>query len=182
MIRRLLLCFNTRAKRLYNKDLQKNINIEVQSKKFLAYYRLGSLTNNTIVKLFCRLILRKIRLRYGIEIGLSNQIGHGFYLGHAYNITINPAAILGNNVSVHKGVLIGSSNRGNLKGSPIIGSNVWIGCNAAVVGKIIIGDDVLIAPNSYVNRDIPSHSVVFGNPCVIKHKMNATEGYVKIIN
>ena len=44
--------------------------------------------------------------------------------------------------------------------------------------NIKIGDDVLIAPNSYVNCDIPSHSIVFGNPCVIKHRDNATEDYV----
>ena len=55
---------------------------------------------------------------------------------------------------------------------------MWIGINAAIVGGIIIGDDVLIAPNSYANCDIPSHSIVYGNPCIIKSRENATEGYV----
>lgn len=55
---------------------------------------------------------------------------------------------------------------------------IWIGINAAIVGGIEIGDDVLIAPNSYVNCDVPSHSVVFGNPCVIKHRDHATVGYI----
>ena len=32
-----------------------------------------------------------------------------------------------------------------------------------------------------VNVDIPSHSVVFGNPCVIKRRDWATEGYVNNI-
>ena len=50
--------------------------------------------------------------------------------------------------------------------------------NAAIVVNITIRDDVLIAPNSYVNCDVPSHSIVFGNPCIIKHRENATEGYV----
>ena len=62
--------------------------------------------------------------------------------------------------------------------TPVIGNEVWIGINAAIVGKITIGDDVLIAPNSYVNCDVPSHSIVFGNPCIIKHRENATEGYI----
>lgn len=53
-----------------------------------------------------------------------------------------------------------------------------MGVNVTIVGKITIGDDVLIAPNTYVNCDIPSHSVVFGNPCIIKHRDNATEGYI----
>ena len=45
--------------------------------------------------------------------------------------------------------------------------------------NIEIGDDVLIAPNnSYVNVNVPSHSIVIGNPATIHHRDNATEGYV----
>lgn len=44
--------------------------------------------------------------------------------------------------------------------------------------KLKYGNNVLIAPNSYVNCDIPSDSVVFGNPCIIKHNPNATFGYI----
>ena len=41
-----------------------------------------------------------------------------------------------------------------------------------------IGNNVLIAPNSYVNCDVPNDSVVFGNPCIIKYNKNATVGYI----
>lgn len=61
---------------------------------------------------------------------------------------------------------------------PTIGDEVWIGVKATIVGKVSIGDDVLIAPNTFVNCDIPSRSVVFGNPCIIKHKDNAAKGYI----
>lgn len=64
------------------------------------------------------------------------------------------------------------------QGTPIIGDCVWIGVNATILGKITIGNDVLIAPNSYVNCDVPAHSVVLGNPCIIKHCDNATENYI----
>lgn len=40
---------------------------------------------------------------------------------------------------------------GGRQGTPVIGNEVWIGINAAIVGNVTIGDDVLIAPNSYVN-------------------------------
>lgn len=53
---------------------------------------------------------------------------------------------------------------------PTIGNEVWIGVNATIVGKVSIRDDVLIAPNAFVNCDIPYHSVDFGNPCIIKHE------------
>lgn len=143
--------------------------------------RTAQSSNNKIVKLICKVLLKHYRERYGLEILPKTQIGKGLYLGHAFNITINPNAVIGENCNIHKGVVIGQSNRGNKKGAPIIGNKVWIGINAAIVGKITIGDDVLIAPNSYVNVDVPSHSVVFGNPCVIKHRDNATEGYINNI-
>ena len=85
---------------------------------------------------------------------------------------------MGKNINIHRGVLIGQTNRGGRRGAPVIGDEVWIGINATIVGKVTIGDDVLIAPNSYVNCDVPSHSIVFGNPCIIKHRENATEGYI----
>ena len=114
-----------------------------------------------------------------IEINSLTSIGGGLYIGHPYCITINPKTVLGRNINIHKGVTIGQENRGKRKGTPIIGNEVWIGVNVTIVGNVKIGCDVLIAPNSYVNCDIPDHSVVFGNPCVIKHKINATEGYLQ---
>ena len=87
--------------------------------------------------------------------------------------------LIGKNCNIAKGVTIGQENRGKRKGTPIIGDSVWIGTNAVIVGKIVIGDDVLIAPNAFVNCDVPSHSVVTGNPCTIHHRDNATEAYVE---
>lgn len=106
------------------------------------------------------------------------EIGPGLYIGHPYGITVNPNAKIGKNCNIHKGVTIGQENRGKRKGAPTIGDCVWIGVNSTIVGKITIGDDVLIAPNTYVNCDVPSHSIVFGNPCVIKSNAHATEGYI----
>ena len=108
----------------------------------------------------------------------TKNIGYGFYVGHPYGITINAKAIIGNNVNIHKGVTIGQENRGKRKGTPCIGNNVWIGVNATIVGNVVIGNDVLIAPNTYINCDIPDHSIVFGNPCIVKHADNATKDYI----
>ena len=113
-----------------------------------------------------------------MEISWRAKIGQGFYIGHAYNITINPKTTIGDWCNIHKGVTIGQTNRGKLKGVPKIGNQVWIGVNSTIVGSITIGDDVLIAPNTYVNCDVPPHSIVLGNPCTIHHRDNATEGYI----
>lgn len=113
-----------------------------------------------------------------IEIPWNCRIGAGLYIGHAYGITINHDAVIGDNCNIHKGVTIGQENRGPRKGTPRIGNNVWIGINATIVGNIVIGDDVLIASNTYVNCDVPSHSIVLGNPCIIKPCADATADYI----
>ena len=151
---------------------------ELYIKIFLYLFRKAIVTDFMPVKLFYKALFRLWANRRGLEISAINQIGGGIYLGHAYNITINSKARIGFNCNIHKGVVIGQTNRGKNKGAPTIGNEVWIGINAAIVGGITIGDDVLIAPNSFVNVDVPSHSVVFGNPCIIKHRDWATEGYV----
>lgn len=125
-----------------------------------------------------RLMLQHMRERYGLEISRSSDIGPGLYLGHAYNITVNPAAIIGSNCNLHKGVTIGQENRGKRKGAPVIGDCVWIGVNATLVGRISVGNDVLIAPRAYVNCDVPSHSIVLDNPCRVISRDNATGGYI----
>lgn len=127
--------------------------------------------------LFHRAILKHYALKYGIEISTQAEIGKGLYLGHPYNITVG-GATLGNNVNLHKGCTIGMENRGKRAGCPTIGNNVSVGINATIVGNIMIGDDVMIAPNSFVNFDVPDHSVVIGNPGVIHPKENATRGYI----
>lgn len=163
-------------------DLYSMDRIRYENKKdkmliYMKYYRMQQ-ESKGIKQLFCRLILRCFRNRYHLEIPNGLNIGGGFYIGHPYGITINPGTVIGKNVNIHKGVTIGMENRGPRKGAPSIGDEVWIGINSVIVGAIKIGNDVLIAPNSYVNRDIPDHSIVFGNPCIVKSSVNATDGYV----
>lgn len=145
---------------------------------FHKLYRKLQVVKNPITRIIYKVLFKFFKELRCIELSEKTEIGPGLYLGHAYCITINPDAVLGKNINIHKGVTIGQENRGVRKGTPVIGDNVWIGVNVTIVGKIKIGNDVLIAPNSYVNCDIPDHSVVFENPCVIKHRIDATEGYI----
>ena len=147
-------------------------------RSFHKYFRKIQTCNNKLLSLYYRFRLRNIERKNGLEIPRTVKFGKGLCICHPYNITINPSVVLGDNINIHKGCTIGQENRGKRKGVPTIGNCVWIGINACIVGNVTIGDDVLIAPNSYVNCDVPSHSVVFGNPCVIRPKENATEGYM----
>lgn len=168
-------------KKYYLSDVSRYGTDKIERKKrlFLKLFRKCQFSTNNLFSLINRVRFRKIKERLNVELYGKTNIGYGLYVGHPFGITINSNAIIGNNCNIHRGVLIGQENRGKRKGFPIIGNNVWIGINSAIVGKITIGDDVMIAPNSFVNCDIPSHSIVFGNPCIIKQKENATENYIR---
>lgn len=147
--------------------------------RFQFYYRKAQLGG--ALRLVYKYLFIKAREKKCIDMSIENQIGGGVYFGHSTGITINPHAVIGNNCNIHKGVTIGRENRGKRQGTPTIGNEVWIGINAVIVGNVHIGNDVLIAPNSYVNFDVPDHSIVIGNPAVIKHSDHATEGYINKI-
>ncbi|WP_027377044.1 serine acetyltransferase [Kaistella palustris] len=133
---------------------------------------------NTLWGKFRRLILRHYQIKYGFQIYPETQIGEGLYLGHWGAVVINPKVKIGRNCNIAQGVTIAQTNRGKNAGTPVIGDEVWIGPNAVLVGNIKIGNNVLIAPNAYVNSDIPSDAVATGNPAVFILNENATSGYI----
>ena len=143
--------------------------------RFMYWVRKRTRTNSFLSKVQ----LYRYSRKFGLEVSPTAVFGPGVYLGHPYNITIGDGVRLGRNVNIHKGATIGVENRGKRAGSPRIGNNVYIGINATVTGNIQIGDDVMIAPGAFVNFDVPEHSIVVGNPAVVHHRENATEGYIR---
>lgn len=125
-----------------------------------------------------RVLLKGCQVRYGYQISARTEIGGGLYLGHWGTVVVNPGAKIGKNCNIAHGVTIGQTNRGKRAGVPTIGDDVWIGTNAVIVGSISIGNNVLIAPNSYVTRDVPDNSLVVGNPAKVMSAEEATEGYI----
>lgn len=61
------------------------------------------------------------------------------------------------------------------KAVPKIGNRVWIGPNVVIAGPVIIGDDVVIAANSFVNKSLKPGVIVAGSPAKVI-------GYTKDLN
>lgn len=100
----------------------------------------------------------------GICIPFGCEIGDGLYIGHFGNIFFPSRGKLGRNCSLSQGVTMGVAGRGEDRGAPTIGDRVYIGPSAIVVGKITIGDDVVICAGAVVTRSVPPRAVVHGNP------------------
>lgn len=142
------------------------------------FYRKAQVTKGTIWNKYYMRRLINYSYKTGIQLHENMNLPKGLIVGHPGTIIINANASFEGNVVMTHGVTIGRDIRGKRAGAPHFGKNVCIRCNSTVVGGINIGDDVLIAPNTFVNFDVPSHSIVIGNPAKIHHRENATEGHI----
>lgn len=115
--------------------------------RYLLYYRIKILFFPTKLLNFHHLYI------------VCQDIGGGLFLEHAFS-TIIACEKMGARCYVNQQVTIGY----NGNGAPRIGDDVSIKAGAKVIGKIIIGDDVVIGANAVVTKDVPSHSVVVGCP------------------
>ena len=146
--------------------------------KYISVFRKANMCKFLPLRIFYMLKLMRLSKKTQIQIPARTSIGEGLYIGHLGRIIINPDAKLGKNINIATCVTIGAENRGKRKGAPTISDNCWIGTNAVIVGNVKIGSDVLIAPLTYVNFDVPDHSIVVGNPGKIIPKENATADYI----
>lgn len=137
------------------------------------------LRKNRLLYLVYGFLLYEKSLKYGFQISPQAQIGSGLYLGHFGTIIVGNEVVIGNNVNLNPNVVIGRENRGKREGSPTLGNRVWVGTGTVIVGQVRIGNNVLIAPNSYVNFDVPDNSVVIGTPPRIIPNDYATAQYIE---
>lgn len=110
--------------------------------------------------------LRKHRL--GIRLGFDipvNVFGAGLRINHFGNIIVSSSAKIGMWCDIHQGVNIGTNNsKDGTVLVPTIGSNVWIGPGAKLFGNIVICDEVQIAANAVVNKNVSKNKTVAGIP------------------
>lgn len=110
------------------------------------------------------------------SIGINtDKIGAGLLIHHG-PVTVGREVIIGNNVSLNGGDIIGRRHGG----SPVLRDNVRIGANASVVGPIEIGENSIIGAGSVVVKDVPANMVVAGNPARVLHeRTNENPGCVQ---
>lgn len=145
---------------------------------YIYFFRKANETRNRLLRIFWISILHLIKLQTGIQIPIGTMIDKGLRILHFDTIVVNPGTVIGKNFNIAQGVLIGNS-AGKHAGVPTIGDNVYCGANSIIIGGIKIGNDVLIAPGSFVNFDVPDNSIVIGNPGkIIPRGSSPTKKYI----
>lgn len=98
----------------------------------------------------------------------SNKIGKGFVIIHGNSTLIGPEEI-GENCVIYQQVTIG----GTFQGAPILKDNVVVYAGAVIVGKITIGNNVVIGANATVYKDVPDNcTIIAGSSRAIKWRTN----------
>lgn len=123
--------------------------------------------NNIIHKLlyyYYRLKLFRLGRKYCIQIS-PNTCGYGLRLMHLSGgggILLNVKKV-GNYCGFNSGVLLGNIN--GQENRPILGNYVAFGPGAKAFGNITIGNNVFVAPNAVVTKDVPCNVVMGGGTC-----------------
>lgn len=136
--------------------------------RYLEYYSNQSSIYSRIVKLYYRVLYRRMSIKLGFSIPI-NVIDAGLSIAHYGTIVISPYAKIGKNCRIHACVNIGAST-GNHK-APSIGDNVYIGPGALLFGDIEIANGITVGANATVNKScLIENTVLAGTPAkIVKH-------------
>lgn len=137
--------------------------------RFCEYHANKHSIFNRIV-LFCCMIRRSILgSRYHIQIPL-NRCGYGLRIMHLSGgggILLNVRKV-GNYCGFNSGVMLGDNGDDAL---PTLGDHVAFAPGAKAFGDVKIGNNVFVAPNAVVTKDVPDNAIVGGVPArIIKYK------------
>jgi putative colanic acid biosynthesis acetyltransferase WcaB len=163
---------------MYNfifQDFPKNQN-NIKGKFILFFFRLTNYlcySENRLIKILSipLLIFYKIFIEWilTVELPAKTKVGKGVSIFHGQGLTVNDNTIIGENVILRNGTVLGNLflKNGKISGSPIIGNNVEFGANCCVIGEIKIGNNVKVGAGAVVVKDVPDNCVVVGNPAKI---------------
>lgn len=102
---------------------------------------------------------------FNCKIFGSTKIDGGLMCYHPFATVINAKSI-GHNFQFRNSLTIG--NKGNDNNQlPVIGNDVTVGANVVIIGDISVGNNVIIGAGAVVVKDVPSNSIVAGNPAKV---------------
>jgi serine O-acetyltransferase len=112
-----------------------------------------------------RVLSQISRFLTGVEIHPGAKIGQGFFIDHGSGIVIGETAEIGDNCVLFHNVTLGGTGKHDGKRHPTIGSNVFIGTGAILLGPLKVGNNVRIGANTFLYMvDIPDNATVVGTP------------------
>jgi serine O-acetyltransferase len=133
----------------------------------VAVYRFGVWRNGVRLRILRKALsilyqtlYRYVRNHYGIELPDETIVGRRLRISHQNGIVIHPHAEIGDNCLIRQNVTIGAVSHARGWEAPKLGNGVQVGCGAAILGQVTIGDGASIGPNAVVMTDVPAGATV----------------------
>lgn len=133
----------------------------------LVYHRIAHWLFEHKHFFLARWVSQRGRHKTGIEIHPGAQIGKGLFIDHGMGVVIGETTVIGDNCLLYQGVTLGGTGKDKGKRHPTLGDNVMVGAGAKVLGPINIGNNVKVAANAVVLKDIPDNCTAVGVPARI---------------
>ena len=127
-------------------------------------YRIAHWLHTHKLRFLARFVSQWSKLWTGIEIHPGATIGRRFVIDHGTGIVIGETAQIGDDCLLYQGVTLGGTGKDVGKRHPTLGNNVMVGCGAKILGPFTVGNNVRIAANSVVLREVPDGATVVGVP------------------
>ncbi len=115
-----------------------------------------------------RLLFRRVRNGYGIELPYTAQVGRRVVFEHQSGIIIHGATIIGDECIIRQNCTLGIRRVADLDGAPVLGRGVDVGAGAVIVGRVSVGDGARIGANAVVLEDVPAGGLAVGVPARIR--------------
>lgn len=132
----------------------------------ITLYRVSRWLYLKRVPFFPKIIQGVIFVLYNCHLSYLSEIGKGTFLLHKGMATLILEGVkIGFNTRIGMNVMI--VGKGPYKHVPEIGNNVWIGPGSIITGPVKVLDNMIIAPNSLVNKSVPEGAIVGGSPAKI---------------
>jgi serine O-acetyltransferase len=113
-------------------------------------------------KVAAGLVSRATHFIFHSAIAPDARLHGGLILPHPQGVTIGSRVVVGPRTWIFHNVTLASA-RGK-PGEPALGSNCAVFTGAVISGPVVLGDGVIVSPNSLVQRDVPSFSLAVGVP------------------
>lgn len=115
-------------------------------------------------KLLARMNSNLARFLTGIEIHPGATFGKRVFIDHGMGVVVGETAIVGDDVLLYQGVILGGTSTEKTKRHPTVERGVIVGAGAKVMGNITIGEYSKIGTGAVVLKDVPSQSTCVGVP------------------
>ena len=112
----------------------------------------------------------------GLTIGDNSNIGPYSYVGCSGLVTIGDNVMISPRVSIYAenhnfdSVDIPMKEQGVIRATVVIESDCWIASNSVILPGVKVGKGSVVAAGSIVTKDVPSYSIVAGNPAKVIKK------------